>query len=67
MNKRLGIHRGRHCVGSRLLRACDDLGDQYYDGAVPIVDELIGKAGLRLGGCIIALPAARSNEANLLV
>jgi hypothetical protein len=45
----------------------DDLGGQYYDGAVPIVDELIGKAGLRLGRWINALAAARSNEANLLV
>ena len=45
----------------------DDLGGQYFDGAVPIVDELIGKAGLRLGGWINALAAARSQEANLLV
>jgi hypothetical protein len=45
----------------------DDLGGQYYDGAVPIVDELIGKAGLRLGRWINALAAARSNGANFSV
>jgi hypothetical protein len=45
----------------------DDLGGEYYDGAVPIVDMLIGKAGLRLGGWINALAAARSRNANLWV
>jgi hypothetical protein len=31
------------------------LGDEYYEGAVPIVEELIGKAGWRLAGLIKAL------------
>jgi hypothetical protein len=43
----------------------DDLGDAYYEGAVPIVDELIGKAGLRLGAWINALAAARSSQGGL--
>jgi hypothetical protein len=45
----------------------EDLGGQYFDGAVPIVDELVGKAGLRLGGWINALAAARSKDANFVV
>jgi S1/P1 Nuclease len=34
-----------------------NLGDGYYDGAVPIVDDLILKAGKRLGAWINALAA----------
>lgn len=26
-----------------------DLGGEYYDGAVPIIDEMVGKGGRRLG------------------
>lgn len=36
------------------------LGDDYFNGAVPIVDELIAKAGVRLGNWINALAEATS-------
>lgn len=36
----------------------DSLRDEYFDGAVPIVDELIAKAGVRLGKWINALAEA---------
>ncbi|MCJ1249657.1 hypothetical protein MMC30_006883 [Trapelia coarctata] len=35
-----------------------NLAGEYYDGAVPIIDHLVGKAGLRLAGWINALAAA---------
>lgn len=34
-----------------------DLEGEYYDGAVPVVEELIGKAGRRLAAWINALAA----------
>ena len=37
-----------------------NLAGDYYKGAVPIVDYLIGKAGLRLAGWINALAAAQA-------
>lgn len=36
----------------------ENLGQEYYDGAVPIVQAQIGKAGARLGAWINALAAA---------
>lgn len=46
--------------GEPWLRA-NDLGGEYYEGAVPIVDEMISKAGARLGAWVNALAAARSS------
>jgi hypothetical protein len=43
-----------------------DLGGQYFDDAVPIVDDLIGKAGLLLGAWLNALAAARSKAARFI-
>lgn len=37
-----------------------DLGEGYYDGAVPIVDELVGKAGRRLAAWINAMTDSES-------
>jgi S1/P1 Nuclease len=37
-----------------------DLSTDYYEGAVPIVDELVGKAGFRLAAWIEALAAQRA-------
>ncbi len=34
-----------------------NLAGEYYDGAVPIIDHLVGKAGLRLAGWLNALAA----------
>lgn len=43
-----------------------DLSQDYYDGAVPIVEELIAKAGYRLGAWLNALAAAsKSAEGEL--
>jgi hypothetical protein len=39
-----------------------DLSGDYYDGAVPIVDELVSKAGARLGAWINALSASAQAE-----
>ncbi|KAI9763443.1 MAG: hypothetical protein M1840_000526 [Geoglossum simile] len=36
-----------------------DLSSDYYEGAVPIVDELVGKAGFRLAAWIESLAAER--------
>ena len=44
-----------------------DLGGQYFDDAAPIVDELIGKAGLRLGAWLNALAAAQSSHADFVL
>src|SRR5205814_104934 len=35
-----------------------DLSLEYYDGAKPIVEELMGKAGARLGGWLNAMVAS---------
>lgn len=40
----------------------NDLGAEYYDGAVPILDVLVGKAGRRLGQWLNNLAAARSTS-----
>ena len=37
-----------------------DLGGEYYEGAVPIVDEMVGKAGRRLAAWINAMTASAS-------
>lgn len=37
-----------------------NLAEDYYEGAVPIVDHLVGKAGLRLAGWINALAALQA-------
>ncbi|KAF2502307.1 phospholipase C/P1 nuclease, partial [Lophium mytilinum] len=37
----------------------NDLGGEYFVGAGPVIDELVGKAGLRLGAWLNALAAAR--------
>lgn len=37
-----------------------NLAGKYYNGAVPIIDFLIGKAGARLGAWINAIAAAQS-------
>lgn len=37
-----------------------NLAGEYYDGAVPIVDYLVGKAGLRLAAWVNALAAAQA-------
>ncbi|KAK4939608.1 hypothetical protein LTR10_020108 [Elasticomyces elasticus] len=37
-----------------------DLGGKYYEGAVPIVDEMVGKAGRRLAAWINAMTASAS-------
>jgi hypothetical protein len=34
-----------------------DLSEDYYDGAAPVVEELIGKAGRRLAAWVNALAA----------
>ncbi len=39
-----------------------ETGTWYYDGAFPIVDELIGKAGVRLGAWINAIAIAANAE-----
>lgn len=39
-----------------------DLGDGYFESAVPVVVELLGKAGVRLGAWLNALAAAQSPE-----
>lgn len=38
----------------------NDLGDEYFDAVVPVVLELLGKAGVRLGAWINALAAAQA-------
>ncbi|KAH0536607.1 hypothetical protein FGG08_006540 [Glutinoglossum americanum] len=38
----------------------EELGGEYYDGAVPIVDELVAKAGFRLAAWIEGLAAERA-------
>jgi hypothetical protein len=38
----------------------NDLGGKYYEGAVPIVEGQITKAGVRLAGWINALAAANT-------
>lgn len=40
-----------------------DLAGEYYDGAVPIIDQLVGKAGVRLAGWMNALAAAGTQAA----
>jgi hypothetical protein len=40
----------------------NDLGGDYYDGAVPIVTDRVSKAGLRLAGWINALAAASGSS-----
>lgn len=37
----------------------NDLAGEYFDDAVPVVDELVAKAGLRLGAWLNALAAGR--------
>lgn len=37
-----------------------DLAGDYYEGAVPIVEELVAKAGMRLGAWINGLAAERA-------
>ena len=44
----------------------NDLGEDYYEGAVPIVEDLVGKAGLRLGSWLNAIAAARSSRVSLV-
>lgn len=46
-----------------------NLATDYYDGAVPIVDYLIGKAGIRLAGWLnsLAATAQRQTEPELVV
>ncbi len=39
-----------------------NLATEYYQGAVPIVDLLIGKAGLRLGAWINAIAASATAQ-----
>lgn len=39
-----------------------NLATDYYDGAVPIVDYLIGKAGVRLAGWLNAIAAASQQQ-----
>lgn len=39
-----------------------NLATDYYEGAVPIVDYLIGKAGVRLAGWLNALAAAAQQQ-----
>lgn len=39
-----------------------NLATDYYDGAVPIVDYLVGKAGLRLAAWLNALAAAAQQQ-----
>jgi hypothetical protein len=43
----------------------NDLGGSYYDGAVPVVEDRIGRAGRRLGGWIEALAAEVSGQRDL--
>jgi len=45
----------------------NDLARGYYDGAVPIVDELVGKAGVRLAAWLNAIAAAQPSRGNFLV
>ena len=45
----------------------NDLGGDYFNGAVTVVDDLIGKAGLRLGAWLNALAAARSTGEKFVV
>jgi len=54
-----------HVCGAVLGRGVDwiksnDLGGVYYNEAVPVVNDLVGKAGLRLGTWINALAATTS-------
>ncbi|MCJ1463914.1 hypothetical protein MMC07_002523 [Pseudocyphellaria aurata] len=44
-----------------------NLATDYYDGAVPIVEYLIEKAGVRLAGWLNALAAAAQQQAKLVV
>jgi hypothetical protein len=39
-----------------------DLSKEYYDGAVPIVNTLVGKAGARLGAWLNAMVASSKNS-----
>ena len=45
----------------------NDLGGEYYKGGAPIVEKMIAKAGLRLGGWLNALAEARSADITLIV
>ncbi|OCK74962.1 phospholipase C/P1 nuclease, partial [Lepidopterella palustris CBS 459.81] len=45
----------------------NDLGGDYFDGAAPIVDDMISKAGIRLGAWLNALAAARFSALPLVV
>ncbi|OKP11112.1 Nuclease S1 [Penicillium subrubescens] len=44
----------------------NDLGGDYYDGSVPIVNEQIYKAGVRLATWLNALAAQRSSMRKLV-
>jgi hypothetical protein len=39
-----------------------DLAGEYYEGAVPVIDEMIAKAGRRLGAWLNALAAQRAED-----
>ncbi|KAF4635480.1 hypothetical protein G7Y89_g2621 [Cudoniella acicularis] len=45
----------------------NDLGGDYYDGAVPIVESQISKAGLRLAAWVNALAAAAGSDSGFTV
>lgn len=44
----------------------NDLGGDYYQGAVPVVEDRISKAGVRLGSWINALASAVGSEASFV-
>ena len=45
----------------------NDLGGDYYEGAAPIIEKMIGKAGLRLGAWLNALAEVRSADVGLFL
>ena len=49
------------CNRNERTRDCVDLAGEYAEGAAPIVDDLIGKAGRRLGAWLNALAAQRAD------
>lgn len=47
-------------------RESNDLGEEYYEGAKPIVEELVGLAGARLGAWLNALAAGVAQKETVI-
>jgi hypothetical protein len=45
------------------IKVTETESSRYYEGAVPIVEELVGKAGARLGAWLNAMYTSVTNQA----